>query len=131
MRLPSRRDKGQAAQVSIHAPVKGATEDKYHDLCDEYVSIHAPVKGATLIPKAVFLSPPSFNPRTREGCDNGERFTGLIPSVSIHAPVKGATAREKSYRSDYLSFNPRTREGCDKPSRYLTSCEAGFQSTHP
>ena len=33
-----------------------------------------------------------FNPRTREGCDDG--VTGIVNGigVSIHAPVKGATS---------------------------------------
>ncbi len=33
--------------VSIHAPVRGATENVVHDTADELVSIHAPVRGAT------------------------------------------------------------------------------------
>ena len=35
------------AQVSIHAPVKGATNNTGHDHGAFVVSIHAPVKGAT------------------------------------------------------------------------------------
>jgi len=34
--------------VSIHAPVKGATIDGYYDDDILHVSIHAPVKGATI-----------------------------------------------------------------------------------
>ena len=33
--------------VSIHAPVKGATEPRKYTWIVEQVSIHAPVKGAT------------------------------------------------------------------------------------
>ena len=58
------------SKVSIHAPVKGATEDAAPSNAPQEVSIHAPVKGAT----ADALS-----------------SVGVKVSVSIHAPVKGAT----------------------------------------
>ena len=33
-----------------------------------------------------------FNPRTREGCDEGVNATHrIVTNISIHAPVKGAT----------------------------------------
>ena len=56
-------------RVSIHAPVKGATElvDGGGERCG--ISIHAPVKGATDL--------------------DHERHGDAV--VSIHAPVKGAT----------------------------------------
>ena len=56
-------------QISIHAPVKGATELGWDVKAGVGISIHAPVKGAT-----------------RSDC----RSVGLS-SISIHAPVKGAT----------------------------------------
>ena len=59
--------------VSIHAPVKGATDDGSSRQNYSSVSIHAPVKGATLT-----------------GCPG---MAGAI--VSIHAPVKGATFHSK------------------------------------
>ena len=55
--------------VSIHAPVKGATEAGHRPAEPSQVSIHAPVKGATDYKELVVLA-----------C-----------KVSIHAPVKGAT----------------------------------------
>ena len=60
---------GEAA-VSIHAPVKGATEVKRHALqrCT-VVSIHAPVKGATEVGTSMMLSEGRFNSRSREGSD--------------------------------------------------------------
>ena len=36
------------------------------------ISIHAPVKGATVARQATPASTPYFNPRTREGCDYKE-----------------------------------------------------------
>ena len=56
------------------------------------ISIHAPVKGATS--KAIIIEEEAiyFNPRTREGCDIID-VEGLADTlhISIHAPVKGAT----------------------------------------
>ena len=56
------------------------------------ISIHAPVKGATTSKIQSSGTTTHFNPRTREGCDVS-RFaqTGYRDRISIHAPVKGAT----------------------------------------
>ena len=56
-------------EVSIHAPVRGATKTSIGIFSGRRVSIHAPVRGATLSLNAYIVS--------------------LI--VSIHAPVRGAT----------------------------------------
>ena len=57
--------------VSIHAPVKGATRAAAgHGLEPDLVSIHAPVKGATWMSSGMLM---------------------YVVPVSIHAPVKGAT----------------------------------------
>ena len=56
------------------------------------ISIHAPVKGATNENIIDFYYRSYFNPRTREGCDqkiSPEELANAI--ISIHAPVKGAT----------------------------------------
>ena len=59
------------AWISIHAPVKGATRNRFYAVqLPRIISIHAPVKGATALAAAV--------------------FEALL--ISIHAPVKGATA---------------------------------------
>ena len=56
------------------------------------ISIHAPVKGATCRRSIRSSYQTYFNPRTREGCDLKEylRMDADI-TISIHAPVKGAT----------------------------------------
>ena len=57
--------------ISIHAPVKGATFKAlgaYH--AGDLISIHAPVKGATKQPDEIII---------------------VKHIISIHAPVKGAT----------------------------------------
>ena len=77
------------------------------------VSIHAPAKGATGITNGIKRFNDCFNPRSREGSDQGDgrevcerlRFQSTLPrrerritngikrfnDVSIHAPAKGAT----------------------------------------
>ena len=55
--------------ISIHAPVKGATQGWVIRWVDWTISIHAPVKGAT----------------------NSSIASAASVAISIHAPVKGAT----------------------------------------
>ena len=121
--------------ISIHAPVKGATDPDFHQSRRFVISIHAPVKGATTETSRPSSSRRDFNPRTREGCDSGGCFCSLPGSdfnprtregcdprrasggrprpISIHAPVKGATHALQYIYSVVDNFNPRTREGCD------------------
>ena len=75
-----------------------------------------------------------FNPRSREGSDNGDYGIIFLLDISIHAPAKGATNyhvytyNPKKFQSTlprrerhcyYLGywqgvyFNPRSREGSD------------------
>ncbi|SUB68496.1 Uncharacterised protein [Porphyromonas endodontalis] len=60
------------SRVSIHAPLKGATDARVKNNPFSVVSIHAPLKGATL-----------------KAC-----FKLISKIVSIHAPLKGATFTE-------------------------------------
>ena len=83
-------DKTAPVDVSIHAPVWGATLVCLPPLRWFRVSIHAPVWGATRN-QSNQKSKPSFNPRTRVGCDEPALATVDIKAVSIHAPVWGAT----------------------------------------
>ena len=90
--------------ISIHAPVKGATHGRiaYDNL--RLISIHAPVKGAT----------------DTDVCQ--QRHTG----ISIHAPVKGATIG-KRFKTDVISyFNPRSREGSDCPRSKCPAATGDF-----
>ena len=55
--------------VSIHAPLRGATEEgKIHGL-DPNVSIHAPLRGATSVTADATISSSGFNPRAPKGRD--------------------------------------------------------------
>ena len=58
-----------AVAVSIHAPVKGATDAAKRWAKKHAVSIHAPVKGATSALRSRPGGHNSFNPRPREGGD--------------------------------------------------------------
>ena len=53
------------------------------------VSIHAPVMGANYKAKES-QDGQSFNPRTRDGCEDSVNRAGRFIRVSIHAPVMGA-----------------------------------------
>ena len=95
--------------VSIHAPVKGATEGIVRARPVAPVSIHAPVKGATITPDEALAQLP----------------------VSIHAPVKGATKSSLPSPSHGESFNPRAREGRDPMLPSSSIGRRRFQSTRP
>ena len=82
--------------ISIHAPVKGATDSA--DAGGQHHRNFNPRtrEGCDLGHLIKVCFPRNFNPRTREGCDQA-MHTPFIPgyNISIHAPVKGAT---KQYR---------------------------------
>ena len=101
-------------QISIHAPVKGATYGADAVAAVEDISIHAPVKGATAHRHGRKTGCRHFNPRTREGCDGmRDHYERNVYDISIHAPVKGATKTPCIPIYNFYNFNPRTREGCD------------------
>ena len=95
--------------ISIHAPVKGATETKGEAIQSFAISIHAPVKGATL---------------------DGD-FKTVCAYISIHAPVKGATMLLMSSWCSWIYFNPRPREGSDLITQTNPYLIFLFQSTPP
>ncbi len=106
--------RNQAAQVSIHAPARGATNRRVMVTDKETVSIHAPARGATTpfltacFSRSVSIHAPArgatlsgaqamrfsgrFNPRARAGRDRHRLRSHRCTRVSIHAPARGATA---------------------------------------
>ena len=98
---------GLVAGVSIHAPAKGATAVTRAISRSRHVSIHAPAKGATPAASMSHERARRFNPRPREGGDDGAR--------------RGRPSRR---------FNPRPREGGDH-SRCRRQPSRAFQSTPP
>ena len=83
--------------VSIHAPVKGATEPLDRPSTRWRVSIHAPVKGATWSSSCALHPLVSIHAPVK-GATTSADIEIAIVDVSIHAPVKGATDAEKSMR---------------------------------
>ena len=87
-------------------------EGRYSDIAE--ISIHAPVKGATtaaMIANTFGVKFQSTHPgRVRRGAGDLRR---TLRPISIHAPVKGATDHRENQEAAETYFNPRTREGCD------------------
>ena len=101
---------GPASEISIHAPVLGATlltmtmTRPYLQFQSTHPCwVRRPASSAPAFPGY-------FNPRTRAGCDQQRRNgTNRFFAISIHAPVLGAT------RSNPIRIK----------------CLRTFQSTHP
>ena len=136
--------------------MKGATGLIAEELVHRWdISIHAPVKGATTSCLTSAIATNNFNPRTREGCDIIMPKNSIIRYlISIHAPVKGATRdlRRLEQAVDVISIHAPVK-GATSPGRYIdderrisihapvkgatnqfdayTTMEEIFQSTHP
>ena len=108
-RLPVRRFHSCWQYVSIHAPMRGATEVNCRLRLEYRVSIHAPMRGATQRNYWQQFKAFRFNPRAHAGRD-------------LNLPVLPAFLR---------CFNPRAHAGRDgisgKPHPILLT----FQSTRP
>ena len=89
---------------------EGSDNSSSHSCRQIKISIHAPVKGATEI-RLFYAGQRNFNPRSREG----ERLAtpvGVVVErdISIHAPVKGATVYDR-HHAECGHFNPRPVKG--------------------
>ena len=98
-----------AVEVSIHAPLRGATEWSIAIKLIQKVSIHAPLRGAT-------------NPRSLYAYDI---------QVSIHAPLRGATPDDTPHRNHHRCFNPRTPAGCDPTIQRSDLAQTSFNPRTP
>ena len=119
MRHGSRQYLLEAKDVSIHAPLKGATAHSQHMVYNVYsfnsrtpkgcdcnsnatkvihncVSIHAPLKGATIISSLKDLTKKVSIHAPLKGATDISVCHALRLGVSIHAPLKGATVLDKS-----------------------------------
>ena len=98
-------------EISIHAPVKGATCYRPGFRVPAYlISIHAPVKGATM----------------------GTRYLRPGMGISIHAPVKGATRRQLRPPPEHAGISIHAPvKGATLYGREGLLTEGEFQSTHP
>ena len=124
------------ADVSIHAPARGATAFCSFCLACLAVSIHAPARGATPPPpprrtrrnrfnsraregrdriwQAKHLPQGCFNSRAREGRDSG--FTTAIESIEgFNSRAREGRDDARLQRPEYIGgFNSRAREGRDR-----------------
>ena len=140
--------------VSIHAPLRGATQVRRKDGGVRHVSIHAPLRGATYVRPYAAAVFPRFNPRAPAGRDprtSDEAFAVLEVSihaplrgatkikervtailfVSIHAPLRGATAMLLMTGLIAACFNPRAPAGRDQIRIVVWPTREKFQSTRP
>ena len=79
--------------------MKGATPESEEQPSDLDISIHAPVKGATASVSFLSFDNINFNPRSREGSDGvGAASRHVADGISIHAPVKGATLLHRAQK---------------------------------
>ena len=141
----------ESVDVSIHAPVWGATQTKSNQLMSKEfqsthpcgvrpddvtkrlisaVSIHAPVWGATvvgfLLPKIKEL----FQSTHPCGVRLNRYLTPVI--LAMFQSTHPCGVRRITLHPIYFEkcFNPRTRVGCDTPDE-LDAIMNVFQSTHP
>ena len=180
-RAPAGRDR-QTGVMSIagtgfnpRAPAGRDPEARLHLFGAVDVSIHAPLRGATRRPNPQLGIDPGFNPRAPAGrdyplppyracptCFNPRAPAGrdlwvcpahrLVILVSIHAPLRGATRARLSRLSPWKfqstrpcgarlgffysqgqarCFNPRAPAGRDHPSIRPFTLQYRFQSTRP
>ena len=70
----------KTSSISIHAPARGATDNRRVIIHTFMISIHAPARGATMQDGLVSGYLTDFNPRSREGSDVIACFTSFSPS---------------------------------------------------
>ena len=77
--------------ISIHAPAKGATQERGKSYVIVTISIHAPAKGATytLCIRVYDLEISIHAPA--KGATKALKYFNACKTISIHAPAKGAT----------------------------------------
>ena len=79
------------ANISIHAPAKGATITHACHLLERIYFNPRSREGSDSIYKVLQFFHSNFNPRSREGSDGKPNKRNIIKFISIHAPAKGAT----------------------------------------
>ena len=82
---------GEGYAISIHAPARGATIEIYPEFRKGEISIHAPARGATT-QMEIFTMAVQFQSTLPRGERRWWRSCGRnATSISIHAPARGAT----------------------------------------
>ncbi len=105
-------DSGQWA-VSIHAPVRGATQPQVLEQLVIWCFNPRPRAGGD-DPKDIMILAKAMFQSTPPGGDQLSTLLGRpLVAVSIHAPVRGATPNVTSGTYRRPCFNPRPRAGGD------------------
>ena len=141
--------------ISIHAPLRGATNCNYPGHHHQRISIHAPLRGATLgltedhVELVLFQSTLPCGERHNGVLDQetmsvfqstlpcGERRphggTHINPiMISIHAPLRGATLQKLERGKTWnVNFNPRSPAGSDGISKEIQLRLAYFNPRSP
>ena len=114
--------RGAAHDVSIHAPLRGATCGSTSPRPSGKVSIHAPLRGATVWPMRWLRSSACFNPRPSARGDGVRIYLTQQAIVSIHAPLRGATQVE-------CAVQPAAQVSIHAPLRGATHQACGWRPT--
>ena len=125
--------KQQYPEISIHAPMRGATRNYKKIRTSQIISIHAPMRGATLkrivIPNGAISI--SIHAPMRGATPLGDMRVKDISRISIHAPMRGATACIRVIaRITAISIHAPMR-GATISSSIIFFCSSLFQSTRP
>ncbi len=117
--------------VSIHAPARGATENKEGFLQEWLFQSTRPQGARHTIFKhfCKYIMFQSTRPQGARRYRLVDRKTEIF--VTIHAPARGATAPSVQRAKAKLRFNPRARKGRDKAVVRLVLPAQLFQSTRP
>ena len=117
-----------SADVSTHAPARGATPAEVPLRHHLLVSTHAPARGATpglaLVQGRVYVS---THAPARGATRSGVRVV-FGDAVSTHAPARGATRHWYPQGVGAHSFNSRAREGRDLVGSSVIFRAASFNS---
>ena len=115
------------AQISIHAPARGAT--KYGLFFDSLIQFQStPPRGERLFLVLASFLLSYFNPRPREGSDTRPVLIEIKANISIHAPARGATIylHTPRMRPEFQSTPPRG----ERPKSGKTQTAVGTISIH-
>ena len=98
---------------------------------DADVSIHAPVKGATSGTPSPYRRRRRFNPRAREGRDTATAEDSQDPNGFNPRAREGRDSARRLIAPMLECFNPRAREGRDGLAARSLIASRSFQSTRP
>ena len=111
----TRRTSPGTADISIHAPPRGATSPAGDERRRIQISIHAPPRGATRAAERRRLHPRiSIHAPPRGATPRPGKASGMH-LISIHAPPRGATSAPRQGKRHAPYFNSRPSARGDNP----------------